>query len=145
AQAPARSPAGAARFPLCRLAGAQVRAMSETSLRLDKWLWHGRFCKTRTLAAKLAAAGKVRIAGAPIFKAHHGVKPAGVLTFPLGPHTRPVRVLALGVRRGPAPEAQGLYEDLAPPARPAEPAASGPRPTKADRRAIDRLRGDEKA
>jgi ribosome-associated heat shock protein Hsp15 len=120
--------------------------MSETSLRLDKWLWHARFCKSRTLAAKLAEAGKVRIAGAPIFKAHYGVKPGDILTFPLGPHIRTVRILALGERRGPAPEAQRLYEDLAPPpARAAAPASTGPRPTKADRRAIDRLRGDEEA
>lgn len=114
--------------------------MSEAGLRLDKWLWHARFCKSRTLAGKLAAAGKVRIAGQPIFKAHHTVKPGDVLTFPLGPHIRTVRIIALGLRRGPAPEARGLYEDLAPPpvaAPRAEP--TGPRPTKADRRAIDRL------
>jgi ribosome-associated heat shock protein Hsp15 len=114
--------------------------VSEASLRLDKWLWHARFCRTRTLAAKLAAAGKVRIAGAAVFKAHHGVKPGDVLTFPLGPHIRTVKVLALGARRGPAPEARLLYEDLAPPPpKSAEPPSGGERPTKADRRAIDRL------
>jgi ribosome-associated heat shock protein Hsp15 len=118
--------------------------MSETSLRLDKWLWHARFCKSRTLAAKLAAAGKVRIAGTAVFKAHHGVKPGDVLTFPLGAYIRTVRILALGERRGPAPEARRLYEDLAPPpARAPAPGPAGPRPTKADRRAIDRLRGEE--
>ena len=74
--------------------------MSE-SLRLDKWLWHARFCKSRTLAAKLAASGKLRIAGALVSKAHHAVKPGDVLTFPLGPHIRTVKILALGVRRGP--------------------------------------------
>jgi ribosome-associated heat shock protein Hsp15 len=113
--------------------------MSEGSLRLDKWLWHARFCRSRTLAARLAGAGKVRIAGAPIFKAHHAVKPGDVLTFPLGPHIRTVRVLALGERRGPAPEARALYEDLAPPAKPWPAYAGGSRPTKACRRAIDRL------
>ena len=118
--------------------------MSEPGLRLDKWLWHARFCKSRTLAAKLAGAGKVRIAGAPVFKAHHTVKPGDVLTFPLGPHIRTVRVLALGERRGPAPEARTLYEDLAPPVPAAKPDTGGQRPTKADRRAIDRLQdGDE--
>ena len=121
--------------------------MSLPSLRLDKWLWHARFCKSRTLAAKLAAAGKVRIAGSPIWKAHHTVKPGDVLTFPLGLHIRTVRILALGERRGPAPEARSLYEDLAPPPpRPEEPApVRGPRPTKADRRALDRLRRGEEA
>jgi len=117
--------------------------MSEPGLRLDKWLWHARFCKSRTLAAKLAGAGKVRIAGAPVFKAHHAVKPGDVLTFPLGPHIRTVRVLALGERRGPAPEARRLYEDLAPPAGPGLSAGGGPRPTKADRRATDRLQDGE--
>ncbi len=118
--------------------------MSEPSLRLDKWLWHARFCKSRTLAAKLAGAGKVRIAGAPVFKAHHAVKPGDVLTFPLGPHIRTVRVLALGERRGPAPEARALYEDLAPPAGPSQATSGGPRPTKSDRRAIDRLQNPER-
>ncbi|HZT20963.1 MAG TPA: S4 domain-containing protein [Dongiaceae bacterium] len=117
--------------------------MSGPTLRLDKWLWHARFCKSRTLAARLAAAGKVRISGSAIWKAHHPVRPGDVLTFPLGPHIRTVRILALGERRGPAPEARGLYEDLAPP--PALPAAGGPRPTKAGRRALDRLRGGEEA
>ena len=121
---------------------------SGPSLRLDKWLWHARFCRTRVLAAALASAGKVRIAGAAVFKAHHAVKPGDVLTFPLGPHIRTVKVLALGERRGPAPVARLLYEDLAPPrsadpARAPEPPRGGERPTKADRRAIDRLMGGE--
>jgi len=120
--------------------------MSEASLRLDKWLWHARFCKSRTLAAKLAAAGKVRIAGAPVWKAHHAVRLGDILTFPLGPHIRTVRVLALGQRRGPAIEAHGLYEDLAPPPPPAaDGLAGGPRPTKADRRALDHVLGRDKA
>lgn len=122
---------------------------SGPSLRLDKWLWHARFCRTRVLAAELAAAGKVRIAGAAVFKAHYAVRPGDVLTFPLGPHIRTIKVLALGERRGPAPVARLLYEDLAPPTRSADPARapepprSGERPTKADRRAIDRLMAGE--
>lgn len=84
-------------------------------LRLDKWLWYARFLKTRGLAAKLAASGSIRCAGQPITKAHHKVKPGDVLTFPLGPHIRVIKVLALASRRGPAPEARALYEDLAPP------------------------------
>ena len=117
---------------------------NESSLRLDKWLWHARFCRTRRLAAQLAAAGKVRIAGSAVFKAHHAVKPGDVLTFPLGPHIRTVKVLGLGERRGPAPEARLLYEDLAPPPpRAPEPPRGGERPTKADRRAIDRLMAGE--
>jgi len=123
--------------------------LSVAGLRLDKWLWHARFCRTRSMAADLAAAGKVRIAGSAIFKAHYPVKPGDVLTFPLGPHIRTVKVLALGIRRGPPATAKLLYEDLAPPppnSREAhEQAGGGARPTKADRRAIDRLIGEDES
>lgn len=84
-------------------------------LRLDKWLWYARFVKTRSLGTKLCGAGVIRCAGAVVVKANHAVKPGDVLTFPLGNHIRVVRVLALGERRGPAPQARLLYEDLAPP------------------------------
>ncbi|WP_084536917.1 RNA-binding S4 domain-containing protein [Azospirillum halopraeferens] len=121
-------------------------------LRIDKWLWFARFFKTRSLAAKMVAAGGFRSSGTPVAKAHHAVKPGDVLTFPQGRHIRVVRVVALGSRRGPAEEARTLYEDLAPPARetamdpaalPAAPRPTGAgRPTKRDRRAVDRLKGD---
>jgi ribosome-associated heat shock protein Hsp15 len=124
--------------------------MTET-LRLDKWLWHARFARTRSLAAKLVAEGHFRINGNPTEKAHHAVRPGDVLTFPLGPHIRVIKVLALGARRGPAPEARLLYDDLEPP-QPSLPAAKEPpvairdegagRPTKRERRATDRLRSD---
>lgn len=115
--------------------------------RLDRWLWFARFCKSRTLASKLCTAGRVRIGGEIVQKAHHQVRPGDVLTFPQGPHIRVVRIVQLGSRRGPASEAQTLYEDLAPPVPPAPsppPAAQrergAGRPTKAERRALDRLR-----
>jgi ribosome-associated heat shock protein Hsp15 len=117
--------------------------------RLDKWLWFARFCKSRTLAAKLCAAGRIRIGGEVIHKAHQLVRAGDVLTFPLGPHIRVIRVVQLGERRGPASEARTLYEDLAPPATAAGSATTGlrepgaGRPTKAERRAIDRLREPE--
>lgn len=121
--------------------------VSAGRLRLDKWLWFARFFKTRSLAAKLCQGSGVRIGGARVTKAHHAVKPGDVLTFSQGRHIRVIRVVALGVRRGPAPEAQALYEDLAPPT--AETAMDQPRvhtgqgrPTKRDRRALDRVRGD---
>lgn len=132
-----------------RLGGAQ---------RLDKWLWCARFFKSRTLANALLSAGRLRLSGTVVTKAHQKVKVGDVLTFPQGPHVRVVKVLALAVRRGPAPEAQGLYEDLAPvpdrqSAPAADPAAFEPaipardrgagRPTKKDRRAIDRMAEDE--
>jgi ribosome-associated heat shock protein Hsp15 len=119
-------------------------------LRIDKWLWFARFFKTRSLAAKLCNSGTVRCAGTLVTKAHATVKPGDVLTFPQGKHIRVIKVLALGSRRGPAPEAQALYEDLAPPARetamadPLPPGSRLPgagRPTKRERRAIADLKG----
>lgn len=124
---------------------------SSESLRLDKWLWYARFFKSRTLATRLCAAGRLRVNGAIVKKAHYVVKPGDVLTFPKGPHIRVIRVAALGMRRGPAPEAQTLYEDLEPPqvretgdfVAPSKVAEREPgtgRPTKVQRRAIDKLR-----
>ena len=89
--------------------------MAGDTLRLDKWLWFARFVKTRSLATRLVVDGRMRINGTPTQKAHHPVKPSDVLTFALGPHIRIIKVVKLGLRRGPAPEAQSLYEDLDPP------------------------------
>lgn len=124
--------------------------MSETGQRLDKWLWHARFAKTRGRAQALCESGQVRLNRAPVSKSHATVRAGDVLTFPAGAHIRVVRVLACAERRGPAREAQALYEDLAPPDPAtrigrAEDAAGRPagagRPTKRDRRATDRLLG----
>jgi ribosome-associated heat shock protein Hsp15 len=82
--------------------------------RLDKWLWAARFFKSRTGAAALCAAGRIRLSGRVISKAHVTVRVGDVLTFPLGRHIRVVKVLALAARRGPATEARTLYEDLNP-------------------------------
>jgi len=128
----------------------------QTKLRIDKWLWHARFFKTRALAAKVAASGQVRANGTRVAKASFAVSPGVVLTFPQASLVRVVRVRDLGQRRGPAPEAQLLYEDLDPPAprsatgeaddkigvpgdRAAGPhAEAGGRPTKKDRRAFEK-------
>jgi ribosome-associated heat shock protein Hsp15 len=88
--------------------------MSGDGLRLDRWLWHARFYKSRTLAAGACSSGRIRVNGVPNTKSHRQLKPGDVLTFPHGPHIRVVRVLALGSRRGPASEARLLYQDLAP-------------------------------
>ena len=82
-------------------------------LRLDKWLWQARFFKTRALAATLAGRRKIRVNSTVVTKPHYRVRPGDVLTFPQGRAIRVVRVLGLGSRRGPASEAQALYEDLA--------------------------------
>lgn len=81
-------------------------------LRLDKWLWQARFFKTRPIAARLAEKGRIRINRMAVTKPHYRLRPGDVLTFPQGSTIRVVRVLALGTRRGPASEAQALYEDL---------------------------------
>jgi ribosome-associated heat shock protein Hsp15 len=83
-------------------------------LRLDKWLWQARFFKGRALAAELIEAGSVRVNGQRTTKPGRDISEGDVLTFPQGTRIRLVRVLALGLRRGPATEAQALYVDLAP-------------------------------
>ncbi len=112
------------------------------TIRLDKWLWHARFFKSRSLAAGVVSAGKVRVDSQPVSKTSRSVGPGDVLTFVQAQETRVVRIVACGERRGPAPEAQALYEDLtpAPAARPVEARGANPkyekggRPTKKDRR-----------
>ncbi len=117
-------------------------------LRIDKWLWHARFFKTRSLAAKIVSGGKLRVNGQPISKPAYMVSALDVLTFPQANDVRVIKVLAMGERRGPAPEAQLLYDDLDPP-KPREaiaeqvPRFEGKgRPTKKDRRALQQTRTD---
>jgi ribosome-associated heat shock protein Hsp15 len=81
--------------------------------RLDRWLWCARFFKSRALAAKACHEGRIRVSGHDAVKAHYALRIGDVLTFPLGPNIRVVRVLALAMRRGPPAEARGLYADLA--------------------------------
>ena len=112
-------------------------------IRLDKWLWQARFFKTRSLSAKTVSAGNVRVNSLKVAKPAYGVGEGDVLTFPQARRVRVVRILACGTRRGPAPEAQALYEDLSPPEPKPETAPSAPRfegkgrPTKRDRRKMD--------
>lgn len=83
-------------------------------MRLDKWLWQARFFKTRSLATRYIETSRCRIDGRVVDKAHATVTPGMVLTFALGPNVRVVRIVALGERRGPAPEARSLYEEIEP-------------------------------
>ena len=89
--------------------------MSEAKIRLDKWLWHARFFKTRTLAAKVVSGGHVRVNANKVSKPSTAVLAGTVLTFPQGNQIRVIKIVELGTRRGPASEAQTLYEDLSPP------------------------------
>ncbi|MBK1662213.1 RNA-binding S4 domain-containing protein [Paracraurococcus ruber] len=82
--------------------------------RLDKWLWCARVAKTRAACARLVEAGGFRVNRQPTDKPHAKLRPGDVLTFALGSRgdVRIWQVVALGLRRGPAPEAAGLYQDL---------------------------------
>lgn len=83
------------------------------SLRIDKWLWFCRFAKSRSLAANWVAEGEIWLNGRQIDKAAQGVRAGDEVELPMGPKLRRrVRVIALGERRGPAPEAQALYQEL---------------------------------
>ncbi|WP_299724732.1 RNA-binding S4 domain-containing protein [uncultured Tateyamaria sp.] len=120
--------------------------MSDPSdkLRLDKWLWFARFFKTRSLSAARVAAGDVRVNGERVTKRATTISAGDVLTFAIGDRVRIIEVVAIGTRRGPAPEAQTLYSDMSPEAAPREtPVSENPRfegkgrPTKRDRRQGD--------
>lgn len=118
-------------------------------IRLDKWLWHARFFKTRSLSAKQVSAGHVRVNSEKVSKPACSVGPGDVLTFAQARAVRVIKITAIGTRRGPASEAQMLYEDLAPPEdKPREIVPRAPqyegkgRPTKRDRRKLDLNRRD---
>jgi ribosome-associated heat shock protein Hsp15 len=126
--------------------------MSGDRQRLDKWLWYARFFKTRSLATRVCTASRVRINRVVVAKANAALKIGDVLTFAQGNRIRVVEVAVLGERRGPAAEARALYTDLAPDqpvagktaasvtAAPAPRARGAGRPTKAERRATERLK-----
>ncbi|PZU07088.1 RNA-binding S4 domain-containing protein [Sphingomonas sp.] len=84
-------------------------------MRLDKYLWFVRLVKTRAMAQALIEEGHLRIDGRPVDRCHVAVRPGMVLGFPLHDHIRVLRIEALPVRRGPAPEARACYTDLLPP------------------------------
>ena len=112
-------------------------------LRVDKWLWHARFFKTRTLAAKVVAGGHLRVNSRKAEKSSICVMAGDVLTFAQEKRVRIIKVVALGTRRGPANEARLLYEDLSSIQDrdvPAPKFDGKGRPTKKDRRAVAHLR-----
>ena len=119
--------------------------------RLDRWLFFSRAVKSRTLAQKLIETGAVRVNSERTIHTDHQVGEGDVLTMTV--HTRLLvwKIVSPGTRRGPPPEAQGLYEDISPPPPPRAAAApdfvtrdaGAGRPTKKDRRDIDRLRDGE--
>lgn len=115
----------------------------EQKLRVDKWLWHARFFKTRSLASKVVSAGHVRVNGKKTSKSATTVRIGDRLRFAQGRIEREVEVLGLGERRGPAVEAQTLYHDHTPVQKidPQAPRFEGKgRPTKQNRRRIRLMR-----
>ncbi len=94
--------------------GAKPDRAVQPKLRLDKWLWQARFYKGRTAAAEMISEGHLRLNSQHCRKPGHAISVGDVLTFALGNDIRVIRVRALGHRRGPALEAQELYDDLAP-------------------------------
>jgi len=85
------------------------------SIRIDKWLWFARMTKTRALAARLCEAGMVGVGAASPVKPHHKVRVGDRVTLAGRRGQRRLVVLELGARRGPAAEAQRLYDEPEPP------------------------------
>jgi ribosome-associated heat shock protein Hsp15 len=119
--------------------------------RIDKWLWHARVVRTRSAAAALADGGQVRVNGSRIDASSRPVRPGDVVTVALDHSVRVLKVIGYAERRGSADVASALYEDLTPARDPRSEslsdASSGTReagtgrPTKRERRALDRLQG----
>ena len=119
--------------------------------RIDKWLWHARVVRTRSSAAALVDEGHVRLNGARVSANSQPVKAGDVVTVALDRTVRVIKVIGFAERRGDADAARTLCEDLTPKPDPAtaveaavgarDPGAG--RPTKQERRALDRLFGDE--
>ena len=119
--------------------------------RLDRFLFFSRAVKSRTLAQKLIESGAVRVNSERCLHSDLKVGAGDVLTLQVHGRLLVWRILDAGERRGPASEAQGLYEDLSPPPPPRQEESpvfgqrdpgSG-RPTKRERREIDRLQDGE--
>lgn len=133
-----------------------TKNLSPQTQRIDKWLWYARFFKTRSLASKFVSAGHIRLSRKDndsdtqrVDKPRTTVQPGNILTFMYGNRVRIIHVLECGKRRGPASEAQTLYQDCSPPPPPKEEKqtngiplrdSGAGRPTKKDRRAMEALK-----
>jgi ribosome-associated heat shock protein Hsp15 len=119
--------------------------------RIDKWLWHARVVRTRSAAAELVTSGHVRLNGQRINAPSGLVRIADVITVALDRNVRILQVAGFAERRGGAEAGRTLYCELTPvaaavesgpPQSPQRDAGAG-RPTKRERRAVDRLQGEE--
>ena len=117
-------------------------------IRLDTWLWYARFYKSRSLSSKAILSGKLRVNSNKIIKPASKVKINDVLTINHINMVRIIQVQSLGSRRGPASEAQKLYNDLSGDITDASKIKrvsekskkeTNKRPTKKDRRILDKI------
>ena len=117
-------------------------------IRLDTWLWYARFYKSRSLSSKAILSGKLRINSNKITKPATKVKTNDVLTLNYVNEIRIIQIQSLGFRRGPASEAQSLYIDLTEDRIGSSNVKSkiekskkdsNKRPTKKDRRLLDKI------
>jgi ribosome-associated heat shock protein Hsp15 len=121
--------------------------MSEPAagMRIDKWLWVARCFKTRSLASEACVAGHVKLEGESV-KPAKTLRPGETVEVRTPAGLRVLEVVALAERRGSADVARTLYVDHSPPPPPREPPPvvrerGAGRPSKKDRREIDKLRG----
>jgi len=83
--------------------------MTGERIRIDKWLWHARFYRSRVQAQEAALSGLLRLNGLRVEKPSAGVQPGDVVTLPRGRDVVAVRIEAVAQRRGRSVEAQKLY------------------------------------
>ncbi|MFK7791581.1 MAG: RNA-binding S4 domain-containing protein [Devosiaceae bacterium] len=127
---------------------AKTEPETAEKLRIDRWLFFSRLVKSRSLASKIIDNGQVRVNGEKTHQAKRAIGPGDVLTLALPPGIKIVKVVACGTRRGPATEAQTLYDDLTPPPPPKEEArlmprnapSPGRRPTKHERERLQQIK-----
>lgn len=86
--------------------------MKEGRQRIDKWLWHARFARTRSACARLVEAGRVRVGGERIDQPSRLVSVGDVVTVAAEHATVVFRIVVLTDRRGSATEARALYENI---------------------------------
>lgn len=117
--------------------------------RIDKWLWFARFAKTRTAAQEMCNGGHVAVNGEKVLKCSRDIRLDDELKITRGPMRFHIRVTGFVEKRVGAPAAQALYEHLSEPENVSLPAKRAferrdrgtGRPTKQERRAINRLKG----
>ena len=123
--------------------------MNNDSIRLDLYLFFVRFFKSRHLASKFVSNGKLRIGGAIVRKPHKRVSINNILTMENHDKIKIIKVLKLPIRRGPFLEVKDCYEDQTPHLEKKQMPKKNidlyitriGRPTKMDRRKIDKLMG----